>query len=691
MFSLRECCQAFCGLLPEKNVDGEAHCKIDAIRNLLVEPRKGYSLPVNAVPTLFFDDYFVPYTLPGIQMKLFEQESIVTGCQTAHSEPFAFNLVVFKERDFSVVAIYSIFRQQWEKAARVDKHYRVIRLAEAFRVNLPSTLGGNSDCTLESKGRPMEADALITEVASMQLDEPLLSVREYERNFDALNTLNELDEPRPLVDVPPTESHVGRYAQLICDLSLAKQYFSKRFSLQRETLEQHENYVRHSDHFEHWPTMFLFLSRLIGSQLARPQTLQSIQKLVSNTENVRYVETRDLNPMIGLYQEWLDAECCLFERRNIGQHPELLGELAFTLDRHILFLRQHLPFTLCPPWIDWGIVCGDGDEYVFWRRTADCVGRQVAIPMEFFLSAELNVYFQVSLARPKPFSLISRGLVVIEERDLYAYYVPHLYRLMLADVFTYLLHTHRYADIQEEEILRLSGVGRFDAPLDDLFESICDENEKKGKRNSLAYRLCFRRGDFATPVMQALLQRKEKRALAKEKTVVLVDAHRTLRREEIPDLEDLFHSAKMAPCMKRLASQSWITHLDRVNFVRYALDLQMTKQETVQFLCRAEPNNRQHVEAVAAQYDFFAKRNLEQSDVARHSFGCTSIINFRGNNREVLRCVFEEQACGGKPRHFKYDWSAKEKFMTACCQSRQSSGRDGAGQVIRHPLDHLFI
>jgi DNA primase large subunit len=200
------------------------------------------------------------------------------------------------------------------------------------------------------------------------------------------------------------------------------------------------------------------------------------------------------------------------------------------------------------------------------------------------------------------------------------------------------------------------------------------------------YDLMAECGDISSPVARKMLKTRQEFDLSRSDEELDAKTSwrdRIVKREALPDIEDLGTKSLVPPCMQRIFTAKIRTqqppppphlgHTDRLNAVRYLIDMAYTKEEAVGYLCRSHEKDREYVLAIETAYDSFSRLKRANPDGVtsqHHSFYCGSIINLKQQhgNKNVIRCVFAEKAEQRVKSHRRCDYTVKEKevFRQAC-------------------------
>jgi hypothetical protein len=141
----------------------------------------------------------------------------------------------------------------------------------------------------------------------------------------------------------------------------------------------------------------------------------------------------------------------------------------------------------------------------------------------------------------------------------------------------------------------------------------------------------------------------------------------------------------------------YMGHTDRINVVKYLIDMAYSREEVVEFLCRGHQQDRADYQLlIGSIYDSFLKEkriNKRQLIYTQHhSFNCSSLINTvpQQVEKNFLRCQFavDYESKHKTPRR-KYTHDEKDGFRLQCGATLARPLKWGTKHPVQYTLEQI--
>lgn len=581
---------------------------------------------------------------------------------------------------------YILPRAQWDKTTLVQSCYRPLNLQHLSRVDL--------------FGEETAADIPMDEPSSLSSSSTTITDDE----LDA-NNLEEAP-PNPLLgalgpfwlhahidgmvaESTPPNDYLYKYVQVVLDMVVWRRYYSEDERLKRKTLAYYAQNVE-----SHHNAMTL----LFASQMCEHSGQEVSEGLHRGRKDCKQGEWFMDLANTRLSREWMQMQMALF--RECRWYSLFLGdEQAATLHQlyqHVAFIRRAMPRPLWPTWFSYTVEGGGG---VYWMELADC---NYVVKAEWILKPAFDPLV-CSL-------LVEKGYAQLSPQLFQTVFLPLLYQCVLEDVHHYLLYVYHSGDtstnVARDTLRQLRDAYGHSweemKGLDSLVQKCLLYNPQS------VHALAAEVGDPSSPVMRKMIKTRPEFDLSRTPEEVNASAkwfERHIRREDVPDIEDLGNRKLAPPCMQRVFGKEqrpYMGHSDRINVVKYLIDMAYGREEVVEFLSRGVVI-RQHEKAEYQQligniYDSFLKeKSINRRQLIytqHHSFNCNSLINTvpQQADKNFLRCQFavDYETTHKTPRR-KYDHKEKEVFRLACGATLPQPLKWGTKHPVQYTLQRIDL
>lgn len=570
-----------------------------------------------------------------------------------------------------------ITRLEWERATITDLIYRTFWSNKLTTIDLMMTK------TLPlSRSLAYSSDS-ISMIAEDEENEEECNASDVPANQFRLFWLHESLSKEEEEDVEPSElpenEYLTHYTVYLIDVLVWQRYFSELgYTLKKRMLHHYASVIG-----EHHSVMtLLFITQMIEHSSGKLTRRAHQTRKDCDRYNDWFIELSETL----FYRQWLDAELFLFKN---GQWHKDLFQQTRQIQEHIHFIEVHMPSALHNNWISYTV---NNNRGMYWLETS--VGLY-QIAANWLFKPEFSDLLQVLP--------IEEGYTYISTQVFQTVFMPTLYRYILEDVYRCLFFLHHQEEEAEVRNALLTLRQRYQYKWNDMIElHACLEECNISNATSIYDCVAtLRSGNVNSPATKKMLKRRTEFDLSKSR-VNIDDSkkvpwyERVITRNDVPDIEDLGEKKLVPPCMTRIfdakQSRPYLGHTDRLNAVRYLIDMAYTKKEVIHFLCQGFEQNASYMVEIAENYDRFArvKRiNAKQLTSQHHSFGCRSIINTVPTQKEKnpLRCPYADKACGNSVRRKDFSKEEVEVFTIECGKTLNRPPMYG----VKHPVNFYLL
>ncbi len=588
-------------------------------------------------PILFYNNRFL---FNKTQLKLYFKEE-----QKELKQGDCLCLILFDysatTKEFTFTHVCPIDKLKWNLASIILQHYKVFHLGrDIVQLSLDSNqehLFSNEEPCFEIKIEEEEGEEMIIS------DE--FETKE-ERSFWLPDCVAENEiEPKQ-----EENTAFNQYIQLLIDNRLIRCHF--------------ERGPTRKDHFQYY-------TKLVSLKEQREMTglfVYYSMRISFETRVKRLLEEDDEEKLLSLediakeqaFQLWLEAESHLFIQAKTN--PAFKQKL----EEHVSFLCLNLPSQLIPPWFDYTVqkneyIEKEGRSRDFWIFTRE---KKYKIRMEWLFRPEFSLFIA------KSYPQIEGGYVFIDQNVFYSVFIPCVYRQTLADtILWFYCSTKRI-----KENGPLSKFNSLSEKYGDRtkIENLCRDLsilDLDNPQNLIEY--CETNGDPASFVLQnfkELSKTKGREVLRSSGSFAVT--FEPFYRKNMSDLEDLFKSDILPPCLKSVLSpehRGKMGNQDRLNSIRYLKGMDYADEEILSFLNTNDVTTYAH-DLVAIMKTYNNKPKGED----KGPLGCASIINLKHDSKNVFRCAYEQKKNGDK-QIFYATFQEKQPFIIDCCNAHFST------------------
>lgn len=575
---------------------------------------------------------------------------------------------------------YLLPRAQWDKVTVVQSCYKPLNLQHLARINL---FGDDDEVAPQE---PLSPQSLSSSSTTITDDEVGENPEEGVPN-PALTMLGPfwihtyIDGMTAETNAP--NEYLYKYIQLILDLVVWRRYYSDDERLKRKTILY---YARNVEHHHNAMTL------LFASQMAEHSGRDVSEGVHRGRKDCGQGEWFMELANTRLSREWIDTQMALF--RECRWYSLFIEETTlYQLYQHIAFIRHAMPRSLWPGWFSYTIEGGNG---VYWMELADCT---YVVKAEWILKPAFD---------PLVYSLvIEKGYAQLSPQIFQTVFLPLLYQCVLEDTHQYLLYVYHAGDVS-------TNVAR--DTLRHLRDAYSHTREEMKELDALlqkyslynpqgVHTLAAEVGDISSPVMRKMVKTRPEFDLSRsteEMNASVKWFERHIRREDVPDIEDLGNKKLAPPCMQRVFGREqrpYMGHSDRMNVIKYLIDMAYSREEVVEFLCRGHQQDKADYQLLIGNiYDSFLKEkriNRRQLIYTQHhSFGCSSLINTVPQQAEknFLRCQFavDYEATNNTPRR-KYNHTEKDAFRLQCGATLAQPLKWGTKHPVQYTLQRINL
>ena len=559
---------------------------------------------------------------------------------------------------------YLLPRAYWDKVSVVQSFYKPLHLQHLGKVDL---LERNDEEMVVEEERSFLTHSSTTITEEVEKESPFTEIRPF--------WLHQELEERDQCQLPPN-NYLCQYMQVVIDTIICRRYYSDLHSLKKKGLAYYATRIQG----HHAAMTLLFISQLVEHSGATvTNAIHAARKDCKEGEWFLDLATPRL------YQEWLDMQVCLF--KECRWHTAM-AEDSDQLREHITFMRRSLPQTLWPAWLSYTV--DDTQEY--WLELVDT---NYVVRVEWLLKPA----FDSLLCR----LLVEKGYAQLSPQLFQTVFLPLLYQCVMDDVRHYLFYVYYAGDastnVTRDNLRRLRDA--YTHSRDEM--KALDAQIQKCVLYSpqSLFSLAAEAGDISSPVVRKMIKTRPEFDLSRTKDELDATTpwyERHIQRQEVPDIEDLGNKKVAPPCMQRVFGKEErpkMGYNDRMNVVRYLIDMAYTKEEVTHFLCRGYKQDKGEYELlIGSIYDSFVKEKRLNRDqrihTQHHSFSCSSLINTvpTRTDNNFLRCQFavdyeEENAT---PRR-KYNDKEKDVFRFQCGATLKEPLKWGT----KHPVQYSLL
>lgn len=562
--------------------------------------------------------------------------------------------------DFS--KFHLITRFEWEKATITNESYRSFNTAKLATIDLT----GQSSARLLSSSLAYSSDSIILEEEGEENETQEYDATDVPADQFSLFWLHDVIK---MSDAPEKEvegnEYIIHYVAFLIDVLVWKRYFTDAGTqLKKRMLHHYASVIQK----HHSAMTFVFMMQMIehssGGMTSRAH------KGKKDCERYRdwFVELSETR----FYKQWLDAELFLF---TTGYWHKDLCLQTQQLAEHVKFIHTHLPLSLHNNWLSYTI---NGRAGVYWIESSNIY--QVCANWLFKPQFE-------DLIQVLP---IEEGCVYMSTQLFQTIFMPTLYQCILEDthrVLFYLIHGDKKGDNAIKQIL-YEATAHYQYKHEDMQAldrclEACNLSSPTSLYDCVA---TLREGNVNSPATKKMLKKRAEFDLTKKPYEGNGQSRvpwyeRVIVREEMPDIEDLGNRRMVPPCMLSIFRTSEeervkpgrpdLGYNDRINIVRYLIDLAYTKKEVLRYLCLGKEQDASYIVEIANIYDRFSRRkrlNPKALSSQHHSSGCGFLINTAPIKKEksFLKCVFAEAACKDSLRRTDFTTNEKTEFQVQC-------------------------
>lgn len=603
-----------------------------------------------------------------------------------------------------VTEYYLLPRAQWDKATlNTSTKCKALNLASLIKID--SLLGSEDDNAVADgffEGPSLSLTSSSSSILATTDEEGEQAEEEEDEDLVYANMrpfwlVSQLEQ---IVAEVPDDQCLRQYMQFMFDVFVWRRFFSDNEALKKKAIRYYSRQIGRC----HTEMTLLFLSQMIdhnGGETS--ETIHHLRK--DRKQGEWFIDLANTR----LYQEWIDMEMLLFKEARWGR--VLQREQEILLREHVLYLRREMPRNLWPTWFAY--VMNERDEGVdaiaaapiYWIELED---GNYSVRGEWLLKPEFDALL---LSLP-----IVKGHTCLTPQIFQTVFLPLLYRCVLDDTRAYLFYVYY---VNEQPTAQTNEVRYYLTNLRNAHhytrESV-REMSQFIKKSSLfsatsVYDLMAECGDISSPIPRKMLKKRPE--FDESRSQEEIDAttswkDRIVRRDKLCDIEDLGTKNLAPPCMQRIfipkkgrnpsehPTPPHLTHTDRINTMRYLIDMAYTQEEAMQYLSRGHEKDREYLLALETAYDSFAqlkRANPDGVDSQHHSFYCGGIINLpqQSGKKNFLRCVFAEQAEQKAKSHRRCDYTKDEKevFRRACGSTLKNPPFFGTVHPVQYSLLRL--
>lgn len=541
---------------------------------------------------------------------------------------------------------YLLPRAYWDKVSLVQSFYKPLHLQHLGKVDLLDRQVVEEHVILTHSSTTITKDDDDDDDTGEEKETPWTEIRPF--------WLHQEVADRELCQLSPN-GYLSQFIQVVIDMVICQRYYNESQRLKKKGLLYYARRIQS----HHAALTLLFISQLVEHSGAS----------VTNAIHAARKDCREGEWFLDLatprlYQEWLDMQICLF--KECRWHTTLVTECG-QVHEHVAFMRRSLPESLWPTWLSY--IVDDTPEY--WLELEDT---NYVVRVEWLFKPAFDSLL-CSL-------LVEKGYARLSPQVFQTVFLPLVYQCVLDDVRHYLFYVYYARDastnVVRDQLRRLrDAYAHTREEMKDLDAQIqkCVLYSPQSLFSFVA-----EVGDISSPVVRKMLKTRPEFDLSRTKDEVNATTpwyERHIQRQEMPDIEDLGNKKLAPPCMQRVFGKEERPKMgfnDRMNVVRYLIDMAYSKEEVTHFLCRGYKQDKGEYELlIGSIYDSFVKEKRlnrhKRVHTQHHSFSCSSLINTvpTRTDNNFLRCQFavdyEEE--NETPRR-KYNNKEKEAFTIQC-------------------------
>ena len=575
-----------------------------------------------------------------------------------------------------------ITRHEWNRSTITDETYRSFDTTKLNAIDLTGKgVSVNTTTTTSLLGRPLLSSSLAYSSDSIVLEEEdeheESNALDVPANQFSLFWLHEAlngddDDDRIIAE---RNEYITHYAAFLIDIQVWNRFFNESGNQLKKRMLHHFTSAI-GDH--HQAMCLLFITQMIEySSKAMTSRVHQQRKDCDRYHDwfIELCETR-------FYKQWLEAELFLFKAGS--WHKDLLLQPR-QIQEHVQFITAHLPAELHNNWLSYTINNNTG---LYWIQSSP---NQYQVCANWVYKPEFS-----SLLQSLP---MEDGYIYMSTQIFQTVFMPTLYRCILEDVYRCLFFiVHKQADDEPSRALHglriryhyePEGMKELEATLE-----ACNLSSVTSIYDCVA---TLRDGNVSNPCVKKLLKKRVEFDLSRKQgdrdlEAMLPWKERVIVRQDLPDIEDLGNKKLVPPCMTKIFKTSEaqvidrarlgykpirLGHKDKINLVRYLIDLAYTKREVIHFLAKEWQNDTSYIVEIANLYDTYShlkRLNPEQKDSQHHSFGCSSLINVvpTDQTKSNIKCPFADSACKNKVRRKDFTYEEKVVFQKECGSSHSN-------------------
>lgn len=592
--------------------------------------------------------------------------------------------------DLSFECIHLISRTQWQKATIADSYYKSFSLKHLLTIrlgdrNVPSS-PSSSTSSDDVMTMQIERSKLTHSSVNIEADaaqeytdfQPFWLATQFHRLIDfSITKDNNEEEETSTSEEEERTSYLENYVQFTIDVCLFQRCFVKQTALKKKMMLYYQRMIAGHHH----DVMFLFIAQMV-QRSSKQKTYQAHMhhKEANLGETLAHLIEADW------HREWLAAELFLFHACQ--WHSVLQASGNERLREHVAFMRARVPEVFWSNWYAYE------ENSVYWRLEENGLFR---VKAEWLYQEEF-----AAIVASQPFI---RGFAYLTSEIFTRLFMPTVYRLLMEDTFRYLFLVYQKGSefcLERGDIDALRVSYRYsEADCYDVHEAL-----KKFKlTNALGLYDCVASaGNISTPVIRKWFKTRPEFDLSSKRGDMAIDGdarriayqYKQPIRETMPDIEDLVNAlpACMRQSMVTRATPFKMGNTDRVNLMRPMIDLGYGREEAVGYFARrAAPNNEYapYVSDMNTTYDYFAGIHHTQAALTGincQSFGCTSLINVRPDNKNGFTCFYAQRERLKEPGKTRFDWEDKKRFMNECAATLNRPLPDGV--YLQHPVQYVL-
>jgi hypothetical protein len=283
---------------------------------------------------------------------------------------------------------------------------------------------------------------------------------------------------------------------------------------------------------------------------------------------------------------------------------------------------------------------------------------------------------------------VSKGHAYINKMAFESIFRPLLYKSVLNDVFCFVLqHRHGSASDADKLWCLVSDLMYRYEYRDNDIKEICDALMKVDLKQPVhLHDFCFHYGSVCTPMMiEFTNERKEfdgsrtpYESAIQSLLITSINERGSSMEPTITDIEDLFNTNVLPPCLKELynRSRSHMGYMDRMNGVRYLMALSAIEETCVKTICH-ENSDEGFIKTVRQEC-----RANEKKGGYRTPFSCLSVTKLGPTEKNKFRCFYEKQKNGETgPNNSSLD--ERLGFISKCCS------KNLGGIQISDPIQYI--